>query len=63
MSQNAKARGVPAMTADDCDADMQDKIYAFFDAVDGSADNSVSLADCAEAMNQIGAKCREIMGN
>ena len=63
MAQNAGARGVPHMNPADCDEELQEKIYAFFDAEDGNAGNGVSLADVVSCMGKIGAKCRELSGN
>ena len=63
MSLNAGARGVPAMTEADCDEEMQEKIWAYFDSIDGDVTNGVSI-DCVKSgMQAIGARCAEIMGN
>ena len=63
MSQNAGARGVPAMTAADCPEDVQEKIFAYFDSIDGEVGNGVSFADVISGMEAVGAKCRELAGN
>ena len=55
VGQNVAARGVPHMSVDSVDAEMKEKVYAFFDAEDGNVGNGVSMVDfltCTEKVGQ-----------
>ena len=54
VGQNVAARGVPHMSVDSVDAEMKDKVYAFFDAEDGNVGNGVSLVDFLTGTEKVG---------
>ena len=60
MSQNAKARGVPAMSEDDVDEATKDAVWGLFN---GESDgDGVKPADVGAVIMKIGARTRELTG-
>ena len=60
MQQNTVARGVPAAPVDDVPEDIQEKLWAFFNAE--GAQEGVSLADFGAATGKFGAAVKAAMG-
>ena len=60
MSENAKARGVPAMSEADVDDATKDSVWGFFNGQ--SEGDGVKPADIGTAIMAIGARTRELTG-
>ena len=60
MSQNAKARGVPAMSEEDVDDATKEAVWGLFNGE--SEGDGVKPADIGAVIQKIGARTRELTG-
>ena len=60
MSEAASNRGLPAMSEDNVDEEMKDKVWAFFNSQ--SAGDGLELADIMAGVMAIGQRTRELAG-
>ena len=60
MSECAVERGVPAMSEEQVDEEMKDKVWAFFNSQ--SEEDGLVLEDITKGMVAIGQRTRELAG-